>query len=125
MKNILYGIVALALLAACGKESEPAAPVVDIAAGRAIAEAECSGCHGMDGRGDTSKIPNLAAQPVQYLVNAMHAYRDDQRHHAALQDLISNMSEADIVNIGNQTVGGISCSGQHGSGTTVKIYRWI
>ena len=99
MKNILFAIVALALVAACSKEPEPAKLVIDLAAGQAIAEADCSGCHGMDGRGDTSKIPNLAAQPAEYLVNAMHAYRDGQRHHAALQDLTSGMSEADILNI--------------------------
>lgn len=99
MKNILYVIVALMFLAACAKEPEPAEVVVDVAAGRAIAEADCSGCHGMDGRGDTTEIPNLAAQPAEYLVEAMHAYRDGGRHHAALQDMTSGMSEADIANI--------------------------
>ena len=99
MKNILYGIVALTLLAACAKEPEPAETAIDIAAGRAIAEADCSGCHGMDGRGDTTEIPNLAAQPAEYLVESMHAYRDGRRHHAALQEMTSEMSEADIVNI--------------------------
>jgi len=99
MKNILFGVVALTLLAACAKEPEPTEPVIDLAAGAAIAEADCSGCHGMDGRGDTPKIPNLTAQPTEYLVNAMHAYRDGQRHHAALQDMTAGMSEADILNI--------------------------
>jgi cytochrome c553 len=99
MKNFLLAIATLSLLSACGKESEPAAPVIDIDAGRLVAEAECSGCHGMDGRGDTSKIPNLAGQTALYLGNAMHAYRDGERQHAALQDLISEMSEADINNI--------------------------
>jgi cytochrome c553 len=99
MKNILYGAVALTLLAACAKEPEPSEIVIDVAAGRAIAEADCSGCHGMDGRGDTTEIPNLAAQPAEYLVDSMHAYRDGRRHHAALQDMTSGMSEADIANI--------------------------
>jgi len=99
MKNILYGIAALILLAACAKEPEPSQPVVDLAAGKAIAEADCSDCHGMDGRGATAEIPNLTAQPVQYLVEAMHAYRDGGRMHAALQDMTSDMSEADILNI--------------------------
>jgi len=99
MKTILYGVVMLTLLAACGRESEPSKPVIDIAAGKAIAEADCSGCHGMDGRGETAKIPNLAAQPAEYLINALHAYRDQSRHHVALQDMTSKMSEADIANI--------------------------
>jgi len=53
----------------------------------------------MDGRGATSEIPHLTAQPVQYLIEAMHAYRDGGRLHAALQDMTTGMSEADIGNI--------------------------
>ena len=53
----------------------------------------------MDGRGKTAEIPNLAAQPQQYLVEAMHAYREGRRHHAALQELIGSFSESDIRNI--------------------------
>ncbi len=99
MRNILYGIVAITLLTACGKASDPVEPVADIDAGRVIAETECSDCHDMDGRGATTEIPNLTAQPVQYLVEAMHAYRDGGRMHAALQDMTAGMSEADILNI--------------------------
>ena len=61
MKNLLFGLFAVALLAACAEEQEPVGPVVDIDAGKAIAEESCSGCHGMDGRGETGDIPNLAA----------------------------------------------------------------
>ena len=67
--------------------------------GKAIAEAECLDCHGLDGRGANSDIPNLAAQPAEYLIDAMHAYRDGGRLHAALQDMTQGMSEEDIVNI--------------------------
>jgi len=99
MKNLFVGLFAVALLAACTEEQEPAGPVVDIEAGKAIAEESCSGCHGMDGRGGTGDIPNLAAQPANYLVEALHAYKDGRRHHAALQDMAAGMSEADIRNI--------------------------
>lgn len=99
MKNILFGIAILILSVACSKEPESAGPVFDLAAGKAIAEADCSNCHGMDGRGATAEIPNLTAQPIQYLVEAMHAYRDGGRVHAALQDMTTGMSEADINNI--------------------------
>jgi len=53
----------------------------------------------MDGRGENPDIPNLAAQSSSYLVAAMHAYRDGGRLHAALQDMTSDMSAADIINI--------------------------
>ncbi len=99
MKKTLTGMFVSLLLAACGGESEPAAPVVDIEAGKAIAAANCTGCHTLEGQGKTAKIPNLAAQPAAYLVEAMHEYREDARHHAALQDLMTGFSEADIRNI--------------------------
>jgi len=99
MKNILFGIAILTLSVACSKEPESSVPDFDLEAGKAIAEADCSACHGMDGRGATAEIPNLTAQPMQYLVEAMHAYRDGRREHAALQDMTKGMSEADINNI--------------------------
>lgn len=99
MKSILYGIMALTLLAACAKEPDTAELVPDLVAGKAIAEADCAECHGMDGHGESAEIPYLAAQSTQYLVEAMHAYRDGGRLHPALQDMTIGMSEADIVNI--------------------------
>ena len=95
MKHILLGVVSLALLAACGKDSDPAELVADLAAGKAIAEADCAECHGMDGHGASTDIPYLAAQSEQYLVEAMHAYRDGGRLHPALQDMTARMSEAE------------------------------
>ena len=99
MKNILLGVIAFTLLAACAKEPDPAGLEADLAAGKAVAKADCSDCHGMDGRGMTAEIPHLTAQPAQYLIEAMYAYRDGGRLHAALQDMASDMSEADILNI--------------------------
>lgn len=99
MNKRIIGMVVVLLLAACGREPEQAEPPLDLDAGRAIAEQECSGCHAVDGRGLTAEIPNLAAQPMAYLVDAMHAYADGRRHHAALQDLISGLSDAEIRNI--------------------------
>jgi len=99
MKTFLLGIGAVVFLAACTDEREPAQAPVDLDAGKAIAEASCAGCHGMDGRGEAGDIPNLAAQPVDYLAESLKAYKDGRRHHAALKDLASGMSEADIRNI--------------------------
>ncbi len=99
MRNLLLLSVAMVVLAACAEEQEPAGLVVDIDAGKAIAQASCAGCHGLDGRGETGDIPNLAAQPVEYLVEALHAYKEDRRHHAALQDMTKGMSDTEIRNI--------------------------
>ena len=86
-------------LVACAEEREPAGQLVDLDAGKSLVENNCSGCHTPDGRGKTAEIPNLAVQPANYLVEAMHAYREGRRHHAALQDLIAGFSEADIQNV--------------------------
>jgi len=64
-----------------------------------LATEHCSGCHGADGAGLASDIPDLAAQPAEYLGNALHAYKDGRRHHAALQDMVSGMTEAEIQNL--------------------------
>jgi cytochrome c553 len=99
MKKILISLMTLPLLAACGKDEAPAPPAVDVAAGRALVENQCTGCHTPEGGGRTAEIPNLAGQPAAYLAEAMHAYRDGRRHHAALKDLIAAYSEEDIRNI--------------------------
>jgi cytochrome c553 len=96
---VLLGIVSSLALAGCTDDREPVEPAVDIDAGRSLAEANCSACHGLDGRGKTAEIPNLAGQPADYLAEAMHAYREGRRHHAALQELITEFSAADIGNI--------------------------
>jgi cytochrome c553 len=99
MKNILIGIAVLMFLGACSREQDSSEPAVDIDAGKTFVSANCSACHSADGQGKTTEIPNLAAQPAEYLVEAMHAYREGRRHHAALQDLIAGFSEEDIRNI--------------------------
>lgn len=105
MKKILSGFIVLLVLTACAEEHQPATPPVDINAGKSIVESNCSACHSQDGRGKTSEIPNLAAQPADYLVEAMHAYREGRRHHAALQELIAGFSESDIRNIAGYFAG--------------------
>lgn len=99
MRRFVTGTAVALLLAGCGAENEPAPAAVDIEAGKGFIRAHCTGCHTMDGQGKTSEIPNLAAQPAEYLVDALNAYRDGTRKHAALKGLIVGTSEADIRNI--------------------------
>ena len=99
MRNIQFVLLASLMVTACGGESGPATATVDITAGRAIVEADCSGCHGLDGRAENDRIPNLAGQPAEYLVNALRAYADGTRQHIALKDMATRMSEQDIQNI--------------------------
>jgi cytochrome c553 len=99
MRKFLFPAAMMLAMAACSEDREPAAPAADAAAGKSIAEANCAGCHGLDGRGAAGDIPNLAAQPAQYLEEALRAYKEGRRNHAALQDLASGMSGQDIRNI--------------------------
>ena len=111
MKTILFGLVLSLALVGCGKEKEPtaksvpekapavAAPAADIAAGKALAEKTCKGCHGLDGKGAGPAIPHLAAQRERSLVASLKEYKDGKRTHSGLRDIVTKMSDADIRNI--------------------------
>ena len=99
--------LALALiigLAGCSPSepgSKPPAPPAkaDPAAGKAFAERECKGCHGLDGRSAAPAIPHLAAQREAYLLASLRAYKEGKRVHAALKEIATHMSDADVRNL--------------------------
>lgn len=104
MKNSMITIVILLglslVLIGCGDKKQPAgSQAANPAAGKAIASKDCVACHGLDGKGVTSEIPHLAAQVEKYLVASLEAYKEGKRTHAALRDMASNMSKADIRNV--------------------------
>ena len=86
-------------LVGCEEEKEAAVAPADIAAGKAVVEAQCIGCHGSDGRGAAPGIPDLAAQDADYLVASLAAYKQGIRTHAALHDLTADLKDADMRNI--------------------------
>ena len=104
MKTSILSAIALSLtlaLMGCSDQPEPTAkaPTGDAAAGKTIAERDCKACHGLDGKGVAPAIPNLAAQRSQYLYNSLKEYKDGKRSHAALKNMATNMSEADLRNV--------------------------
>lgn len=106
MKRLALGMAVALALAACGEQAAPPAPsqaaktpAADVAAGKAFAQRECTGCHGLDGKGAAPAIPHLAAQHERYLVAALNAYREGKRTHAALKQIAAHMSEADARNL--------------------------
>ena len=113
MKTVLLGLVFTAALAGCSQKQEPpppakataGAPVApkpaagDAAAGKAVAERDCKGCHGLDGKGIAPGIPHLAAQRERYLLASLREYKEGKRSHAALKDMMTNMGEADARNV--------------------------
>lgn len=106
MKRFMLGMVLAVLLIGCADKDESAAKTAaeklaaaDVRAGKAFAERECKGCHGLDGRGAAQAIPHLAAQRERYLLAALKAYKEGKRTHAALKDVAAHMSEADARNV--------------------------
>lgn len=82
MKRLTLVIALAAALLGCpdkdqggGKPAPKQLSAADLAAGRVIAERDCKGCHGVDGRGAAPGIPHLAAQSGGYLVAALEEYR--------------------------------------------------
>ena len=99
MKVILASVFIATMLWGCADKKEPAQAPVDASAGKVIAQNKCVGCHGLDGKGANDDIPNIGAQVETYLVAALNAYKEGKREHAALKDMASKMSDADIKNI--------------------------
>src|SRR3989304_4287225 len=98
-------IVPLALTGCTDKDVAPAktaaekAAPADISAGKTIADRDCKACHGLNGGGAAPAIPHLAAQRESYLLASLKAYKDGKRSHAALRDMATHMSEADMRNL--------------------------
>lgn len=70
----------------------------DVAAGEAKS-ANCTGCHGRNGKSTIPTNPNLAGQKEQYLVKAIKAYRDGQRKDPMMSSMVSGLSDADIADL--------------------------
>lgn len=92
MKHILLAIFLSAVLAGCSERSPEEQSAADISAGKQVAEKECKGCHGLDGKGVTAGIPNLAGQRARYILAALNDYKEGVRIHAVLRALATNLS---------------------------------
>ncbi|MBI5911255.1 MAG: cytochrome c4 [Betaproteobacteria bacterium] len=102
MKKSILGILVLALaLLGCTEKKDTAVKAMkgDVAAGKALAEKTCRTCHGADGGGVAPAIPHLAAQRERYLLASLNEYKNGKRTHAALRDIATQMSEADMRNV--------------------------
>jgi cytochrome c553 len=96
MKHLLLALFLSVVLVGCSDQTAPEKQsLADINAGKAVADKECKGCHGLDGKGTAAGIPNLAGQRGRYLMASLKEYKDRVRTHAALRAIASTMSEAD------------------------------
>ena len=108
MNRLLVSLACAVALAGCGEQQSgkpsavkpAAAPVAgDVKAGQILAEAECKGCHGLDGGSVAPGVPHLAAQDERYLLGALKAYKEGKRAHAALKVIAERLSDADVRNV--------------------------
>lgn len=106
MRHLVLGVVLSVALVGCSdkqesttKASSEKQATADVGAGKAFAERECKGCHGLNGAGAAPAIPHLAAQHERYLLASIKAYGEGKRTHAALKQMVEHMSEADARNV--------------------------
>ncbi len=56
----------------------------------------CAACHGEDGHARIPGAPNLAGQPYQYLLQALHEYRTGQRNVPVMRAAAGPLTEKDM-----------------------------
>jgi cytochrome c553 len=67
----------------------------DAAAGKQKAQA-CAACHGADGISTSDQFPILAGQYKDYLVQALHEYKNGGRSNPIMKGMAGGLSEEDI-----------------------------
>lgn len=104
MRRVALAISALAfalapptLQAAEEGAQPPSPPAIDIAAGKAVAEA-CAACHGPAGISELPGVPHLAGQHAEYLVTALKAYRGGVRVHEDMKGMVAGLGAEDARN---------------------------
>ena len=89
----------LALYYALQKPARAKTPAPgDAAAGKAAAKA-CAGCHGDTGVSASAANPSLAGQDAEYLVAALHAYKDGSRADETMKKEVASLDDAAMRNL--------------------------
>jgi len=104
--HLVAGLSGAAMLAAALATSllaQDAAPAGhgNPAHGKAISYT-CLGCHGIDGYKNAYpmySVPKLEGQNADYLVTALHGYRDGDRAHLTMHSQASELSDQDMADI--------------------------
>ena len=94
MRHLLLAMFLSVALIGCSDESTPEKQTAaDVRAGKVVAEKECKGCHGLDGKGTAAGIPNMAGQRGRYIMAALQEYKEGKRVHAALRAIAADLSD--------------------------------
>src|SRR5438874_13173944 len=75
------------------------ANAADVAEGKGVADASCSGCHGANGISSTKDVPNLAGQRPGYLYLELRAYQSGARGNSAMAAVVKNLNDNALVKV--------------------------
>jgi cytochrome c553 len=95
MKQYLVVLAALAFAA-------PAFADGNAAAGKEIATKVCAACHNLNGisnKGQDPQPPILAGQYKDYIIQALHEYKLNQRKGSPMNAMVAPLSEDDIKDV--------------------------
>jgi cytochrome c553 len=91
--------IALALLLLAGAVAPAMAQEADPRAGRRLAGARCSVCHGNDGVARQPDAANLAGQPAIYVTNQLRAFRSGERRHEQMNVIAAELTDPQIADL--------------------------
>jgi cytochrome c553 len=100
LHGVYFGALAWCLLSATA-QAQQSTSAGDAKHGKAISYT-CLGCHGIDGYKNAYpnySVPKLEGQHPEYLIAALHGYRDGDRAHLTMHSQASTLSDQDIADI--------------------------
>ena len=71
----------------------------DVAEGKRLADASCSGCHGANGISASQGVPNLAGQRPAYLYRELKAYQSGVRGDSAMNNTVKFLNDDALVKV--------------------------
>jgi cytochrome c553 len=71
----------------------------DIAQGKALADASCTGCHGTNGISETPTVPHLAGQRSAYLFLELKAYQSEARGENLMNGQVKFLSDDALLKV--------------------------
>jgi cytochrome c553 len=71
----------------------------DIAQGKALADASCTGCHGANGISETATVPHLAGQRSAYLFLELKAYQSESRGENLMNGQVKFLSDDALLKV--------------------------
>lgn len=91
--------LALAVLLLAGAVAPAVAQEGDARAGRRLAGARCSVCHGNDGIARQPDAANLAGQTAIYVTNQLRAFRSGDRKHEQMNVIAAELTDPQIADL--------------------------